>query len=158
MPDEARVLAVDGCPDRETRRCAHCRRWRARDEFPRDRSRPGKRGYRCKQCQRIDAYEHYHEGGGRAAKAAYLARPDVKRRRREADVLRRAKREASKVAYRETPRGKLVIGRCHARSRLRRATTDGQRDRLAARVALYDREIARIDAARAGEPRRRTGS
>lgn len=146
MPTEQQILATDRVPDREPKRCTNCGRWKASDQFSRNRTKPDGLNYRCKQCQRIYDYQHYHERGGKESKSTYQARPDVKARRHEADVGRREQRAATQVLYRKTARGKVVISRCHARSKLRRATTDEQRARLEARITACNRELARMDA------------
>jgi hypothetical protein len=155
MPSERHIQAIDHIPDRVPRRCARCRRWKPRDEFARNKSKHDGFHTYCKQCLRIAAHTRYHEGGGKAAKAEYLARPDVKERRKEYEKARRGeRRRASNLAYAATARGKLVLGRSKARSQLRRATDPGRRAAIEARIALFDRELARLDAARelAAEP------
>jgi hypothetical protein len=145
MPTEAHVLAIDGVKDRAIRLCTGCDREKARDEFsPNPRAKDGLRSW-CRRCERIAAYERYHEKGGREKAAAYHARPEVEARDRAYRTQHAERYNAGQVAYRRTPRGKLVSSRGTAISKLRRATTDRQRACLEARIALYDREIARLD-------------
>lgn len=144
MPTESRILATDGCVDRAVKCCTNCGRWKARDQFPRNRAKRDNLESQCKQCRRNAAYTHYHEGGGKAVKAAYGVRPEVKAHRLR-DAARQARRKAAKALYEKSPRGKLVQCRSKARAKLRRATSDEQRGRLEALVAACDREFARLD-------------
>jgi hypothetical protein len=155
MPSEAMTLATDRTADRLTKRCTNCGKWKARDEFVRDRTRRDQLHIHCKQCQRNRMYARYHEGGGKEAQAAYHARPEVKARRRDRELARREDvKQRQRKQRRErgaTPRGKFLKARSNARERLKRATTDEQRSRLVARIAACDRELARIDARKAAE-------
>lgn len=146
MPSEAQILAVDGCPDRPRKTCHACGHPQPIGEF--GPSRKGRDGLRttCLRCDRLASYTYYHEGGGREAKADYLARPDVRERRRRLEAARKGEpRRVSNLAYAATPRGRLVLGRCRDRFELRRAVDPGKRATIEARIALYDREIARLD-------------
>lgn len=146
MPTEALVLAIDRVPDNTVKRCETCGRTKRLDEFARNRSKPNGLQSCCLQCMRLRAYTRYHEGGGKEARAEYLARPDVRERnRRYREGLKGEKRRASNRAYLATARGRLVAGRCNARCELRRTTDPGRRAAIEARIALFDREIARLD-------------
>jgi hypothetical protein len=166
MPDAARTLAVDGCADREPKRCARCRNPKPRDEFGRNASNPDGYSRYCLWCKRMLSYVDYHEGGGKEAKAAATAPPDVRARRLERDARwragRREQRRASSAAYARTPNGRLHKQRSNTLCILRRATDPEKVARLEARIALFDAEIARLaareDELPAGPPKSRKTS
>jgi hypothetical protein len=141
MPDAARTLAVDGCADREPKRCARCRNPKPRDEFGRNASNPDGYSRYCLWCKRMLSYVDYHEGGGKEAKAAATAPPDVRARRLERDARwragRREQRRASSAAYARTPNGRLHKQRSNTLCILRRATDPEKIARLEARIALF---------------------
>jgi hypothetical protein len=163
MPSAARTMAIDGCPDRESKWCANCRNPKPRDQFGRNARNPDGRSTYCLWCKRLLSYVQYHEGGGKEAKAAATAAPDVRARRLERDARwragRRQERRDSSAAYARTPNGRLRKQRTNTLCALRRATDPAQIARLEARVALFDAEIARLAAREhelpAGLPRAR---
>jgi hypothetical protein len=146
MPTEAMTLATDRVPTRKTKRCSNCKKPKALDEFARNRTRKDLHSAQCLLCVRIARHEHYHEGGGKDVQAAYRARPEVRARIREYDRAQAVRFKPGHVAYGKSPRKKVVACRSEARRKLGRAATDERRAALAARIALCDREIARLDA------------
>jgi uncharacterized small protein (DUF1192 family) len=146
MPSETQVLAIDRVADKTKKRCTNCKKWKARDQFARNRTRKDLLSAQCLLCVRIARHEHYHEGGGKAVQAAYRARPEVRARLREYDRAQAARFKAGHVAYGRSPRKKVMACRSEARRKLGRAATDERRAALEARIALCDREIARLDA------------
>jgi uncharacterized small protein (DUF1192 family) len=147
MPSEALTLATDRVPDKKAKkRCTNCGHPKALDEFARNRTRKDLRSAQCLLCVRIARHEHYHEGGGKAVQAAYRARPEVRARIREYDRAQAARFKPGHVAYSKSPRKKVMACRSEALRKLGRAATDERRAALSARIALCDREIARLDA------------
>lgn len=141
---EAMVRRIDGVPDRPAKRCSHCRHAKPLDEFPKQADAHDGLSCWCRDCKRIDVYVRYHERGGREKKAAYEAREEVKVRRVQTKLAYRDRRRDNDLAYMATPRGKLVHERAVAAVRLRDAY--GARwDRLQARIAALNIEIARLD-------------
>jgi hypothetical protein len=147
MPSEAVILATDRVADKKAKkRCTNCGHPKALDDFARNRTRKDGHSAQCLLCVRIARHEHYHEGGGKAVQAAYRVRPEVRARIREYDRAQADRFKAGHVAYGKSPRKKVVACRSEARRKLGRAATDGRRAELQARIALCDREIARLDA------------
>jgi uncharacterized small protein (DUF1192 family) len=147
MPTETLILATDRVPDKKAKkRCSNCKKPKALDDFARNRTRKDGRSAQCLLCVRIARHEHYHEGGGKAVQAAYRARPEVRARIREYDRAQAVRFKAGHVAYGKSPRKKVMACRSEARRKLGRAATDERRAALEARIALCDREIARLDA------------
>jgi hypothetical protein len=153
MPTEAQVMAIDRVADRteKKKRCTNCGHPKPIGEFGRNRSTRDEHTSQCLWCLRVARTEYYHEGGGKEVQAAYQARPEVKARRLEYERGRPERRRASRRAYNNTTRARVAKCRCKARRKLREAVTDGRRAELEALIALYDREIARIDAHKATE-------
>lgn len=146
MPSEAQVLAIDRVPDKTAKRCSICRHSKSTDDFALDSKRPDGRDGRCKRCRRLHYNAYYHEGGGKEVRADYNAQPEVQERHRRYNAAKTSEqRRESNLAYRATLRGRLVFRRCQDRCRLRRATDPRKRATIEARLALYDREIARLD-------------
>lgn len=140
-PDAARPAPVTpaSLADSGLRTCTHCRRPKVPDAFT-----PGQ--FWCRACNRLAASEYRRTPEYRDWYGGYESRPERKAARRARDSARH-RTEAAKLRqkeYRRSPLGRLVCGRNAARYRLRRATDPEQRDRLAALVAAYDAEIARL--------------
>jgi hypothetical protein len=116
MPTAARVLAIDKVADRTPKKCSNCHQVKARDRFsPNLKNGDGLQAH-CQDCHRIAEYVRYHDGGGKAAKAAYRARDDVKERRREYERTHKEAAHARVRAYRTSLKGRLHDGRYQARS------------------------------------------
>jgi hypothetical protein len=146
MPTAARVLAIDKVADRTPKKCSNCHQVKARDRFsPNLKNGDGLQAH-CQDCHRIAEYVRYHDGGGKAAKAAYRARDDVKERRREYERTHKEAAHARVRAYRTSLKGRLHDGRYQARRRLAAATDEKSRARATALVAAYDRELAKFGA------------
>lgn len=144
MATAAHTLAIDKVADREPKRCTNCGHWKGRDQFGRHPKNGDGLQTQCRDCHRIAEYTRYHDGGGKAAKADYQARQDVRERRR---AYARANREvalASKRDYRTSLRGRLFNGRRQALKRLATDQDEAARERTAALVAGYDRELAKL--------------
>lgn len=145
MPSAAHTLAIDRVEDREFKWCARCGHRKARDQFNRHSKNGDGLQSRCRDCQRIGEYVRYHEGGGKAAKAAYQARKDVTLRQdRESYEAHREAVRARTRAWRASPKGRLYNGRYQALKRLATASNEESRARTAALVVGYDRQLARL--------------
>jgi hypothetical protein len=136
--------------DRKT--CSRCCKVKALDAFYHDRKSALGRSSWCRVCKRIDTGERHQTEAYRIWLTAYLARPDVRERKREAERRRAGRRKAPGRAYVKSPWGKLINGRRQARYRLAHATDERRRARLRELVGEYDAELRRVRA-QGGAPR-----
>jgi hypothetical protein len=132
--------------------CSHCGKVKALDAFNRDRKMKLGRSSWCRVCKRIDTGARHQTEAYRAWLAAYLARPDVQERKREAQRRRAGRRKAEQREYVKTPWGRLINGRRQARYRLAHETDERRRARLWELVGEYDAELQRVRA-QGGAPR-----
>lgn len=129
------------------RRCSRCRRVKPLACFHRRGN-----GYQCycKTCKRIAQARRRQTESYQEWNAEYLARPEVKERRQKQDHDRLPKRRARRKELRKTLRSRLKNSRASVKHRLRHAKTEERRAVLAAQLAAYDAEIARLDRDLAG--------
>lgn len=138
----AKKFRHDVVPD-GSKRCTKCEMVKSLGAYPFNKSRKCW-GSWCRACVRIAVGARAQTEERRKWQADYLARPDVRERRREAERKRRETHKASAKAYRSSPRGKLSHSRSAARAKLRAATDPARRARLQQLIESYTREIDRL--------------
>ena len=131
--------------------CTKCGRLKPLGAFWADARTPDGKRSACKVCGGITRAERDRRPEVRARERERQARPQRLERRRAGYRRRRAALLARHRAYQGTPLGRLLHNRRSARYRLRRAADPARAARIAATVALYDAEIARLRAKLAEE-------
>jgi hypothetical protein len=132
--------------------CSHCGKTKPLDAFNRDRAMKLGRSSWCRVCKRLATDARQQTEAYRIWLTAYLARPDVRERKRESQRRHSERRKAQQRRYRKSPWGQLINGRRQARYRLAHATDEHCRARLRELIGEYDAELQRVRA-QGGAPR-----
>jgi len=127
--------------------CSRCGKLKPLGQYSSHRRSRDGRQSACKLCTRIAQKLRSETPEYRASRYEYHRREDVKARKRAHNKSEGHRKSVEK--YMAKPMSILLDRRRSAAWRLARAT-DQARERIAATVAAYDREIARVRAKEAG--------
>lgn len=125
--------------------CKKCGREKPADAYPRNRRSPDGRHWWCKTCMRVSMAQHRQTERYRETLSAYLSRNEVLERKRQIDRERSEERKPRQRAYRQTPRARILHCRRQARVRLRKATDVNRQCELQSLIAMYTKELDRMD-------------